>query len=57
MLAMGVGFLVLIDLIILVVYTIVEVLQGNLQAMRIPNIEHPEETDGVSDCMHSQWDS
>lgn len=48
MLALGVGFLVLIDLIILVIYTLVEGLRGNLGATRIANEENPEETSGVS---------
>ncbi len=48
LLAVGVGLLVLIDVIILVVYSLVEGVRGNLMAMRIPHIEHPEETSGVS---------
>ena len=48
LLAIGVGLLVLIDLFILMVYTVVEGLRGNLIATRIPNIERPEETSGVS---------
>ena len=48
MLALGVGFLVLIDLLILVVYTVVEGVQGNLEATRISHVENPEEKSGVS---------
>ena len=47
MLALGVGFLVGIDLVILVVYTVVGSFQGNLRATLISNTENPEETSGV----------
>ena len=46
-LALGVGFLVLIDLVILVIYSLVEGLRGNLDATRIPNVERQQEISGV----------
>lgn len=54
MLALGVGFLVLIDLIILVIYTLVEGIRGNLGAMRVSHVERPEEISGVSLTTHLQ---
>ena len=47
-LALGVLTLVLVDLTILLVYTIMEKLQGNLRANRVPNRENPRDTEGVS---------
>ena len=46
-LALGVLLLVLIDVIILLVYTTVEGVQGNLTAMQNPNQENPRGTKGV----------
>ena len=46
-LALGVLTLVLVDLTILLVYTTVEGLRGNLTAMRVPNRENPRVTEGV----------
>ncbi len=41
--------LVLIDLVILTIYTMVDGLRGNLQAKRIPDRENPIEEVGVSE--------
>ena len=46
-LAFGVLALVLVDLIILLVYTIVEGVQGNLTVIRVPNREYPMDMEGV----------
>ena len=46
-LALGVLLLVLIDLIILLVYTTVQGVQGNLIAMKEPNQENRRGTKGV----------
>ena len=46
-LALGVLMLVLTDLVILLVYTIVEGIQGNLIAQRVPNRENPMDVEGV----------
>ena len=46
-LALGVLVLVLIDVIILLVYTIVEGVQGNLTAIRVPNRENLMNVEGV----------
>ena len=46
-LALGVLTLVLIDLTILLVYTIMEGVQGNLTAIRVPNRENPRVVVGV----------
>lgn len=49
MLALGVGLLVAIDFIILVVYTAIEYVHGELEAVRISNKEDPEMLIGVND--------
>jgi len=46
-LALGVLMLVLTDLVILMGYTIVEGIQGNLIAQRVPNRENPMDVEGV----------
>ena len=46
-LALGVLLLVLIDLIILLVYTIVEGVQGNLTVTRVHNQENYSNIEGV----------
>ena len=46
-LALGVLMLVLTDLMILLVYTLVEGVQGNLIAQRVPNRENPMDVKGV----------
>ena len=46
-LALGVLVLVLIDVIILLVYTTVEGVQGNLTAIRVPNRENLMNMEGV----------
>ena len=46
-LAFGVLALVLVDLIILLVYTIFEGIQGNLAVIRVPNREYPMDMEGV----------
>ena len=46
-LALGVLVLVLVDVIILLVYTIVEGVQGNLTAIRVPNRENLMNVEGV----------
>ena len=46
-LALGVLVLVLIDVIILLVYTTVEGVQGNLTAIRVPNRENLMNVEGV----------
>ena len=46
-LALGVLTLVLVDLTILLVYTIMEGLRGNLTAKRVPNRENPRVIEGV----------
>ena len=46
-LALGVLTLVLIDLTILLVYTIMEGVHGNLTAIRVPNRENPRVVVGV----------
>ena len=46
-LALGVMVLVLVDVIILLAYTIVEGVQGNLTAIRVPNRENPMSIEGV----------
>ena len=43
--------LVVVDLVILVVYTMVEGIRGNLGAERIENRENPMDTKGVSRSM------
>ncbi len=43
--------LVLVDLVILAVYTAVEGARGNLEAERIENRENPTDTKGVSLCL------
>ena len=50
-LALGVLKLVLIDLIILLVYTIVEGVKGNLIATQVSNREHVMDIVGVGCCM------
>ena len=50
-LAFGVLALVLVDLIICLVYTIVEGIQGNLTVIRVPNREYQEDMEGVGRCM------
>ena len=47
-LALGVLTLVLVDLTILVIYTTVEGVQGNLTATRVPSRENPRVVEGVS---------
>ena len=47
-LALGVAVLVLIDVLILVVYTIVEGPRGNLNATLVQNEENPSSEIGVS---------
>ena len=47
-LALGVLVLVLVDVIILLVYTIVVGVQGNLTAIRVPNREYLLNVEGVS---------
>jgi len=49
-LAVGVFLLVFIDLIILLTYNIVEGVQGNLTAVRVPNRENVMDVNGVG-CM------
>ena len=46
-LGLGVLILVLVDVIILLVYTIVEGVQGNLTAIRVPNREYLMNVEGV----------
>ena len=46
-LALGVLVLVLVDVIILLVYTTVEGVQGNLTAIRVPNRENLMNVEGV----------
>ena len=46
-LAVGVMVLVLVDVIILLVYTIVEGVQGNLTAILVPNREYLMNVEGV----------
>jgi len=46
-LALGVLILVLIDLTILLVYTVVEGAHGNLKAIRVPSRENPRVVEGV----------
>ena len=49
--------LVVVDLVILVVYTMVEGIRGNLGAEKIKNRENPMDTKGVSRsvCILVQW--
>ena len=47
-LALGVLTLVSMDVIILLVYAIVEGVQGNLTAVLVPNRENPRDIEGVS---------
>ena len=51
-LALGVLVLVLVDVIILLVYTIVEGVQGNLTATRVDNRENLMNVEGVGWYMH-----
>ena len=46
-LALGVLVLVLVDVIILLVYTTVEGVQGNLTAIQVPNRENLMNVEGV----------
>ena len=46
-LALGVLTLVLVDLTILLVYTTVEGLRGNLTAIQVPSRENPRVVEGV----------
>ena len=46
-LALGVLLLVLIDVTILLVYTIVERVKGNLTAMQVSNLGNPSSIEGV----------
>ena len=46
-LAFGVLLLVLVDVIILLVYTTVEGVQGNLTAIQVPNSEYLMNVEGV----------
>ena len=48
MLALAVGVLVLIDITILLVYTVIEGYRGNLIAIRVQNRENMKDIDGVS---------
>ena len=47
-LALGVLTLVSMDVIILLVYAIMEGAQGNLTAVLVPNRENPSDIEGVS---------
>ncbi len=47
-LALVVLVLVMVDLVILVVYTVVEGARGNLEAERIKNRENSQDVEGVS---------
>ena len=51
-LILGVALLVAIDVIILVVYTIVEGIGGNLAAHQAVHMEKPIKTEGVSDRLY-----
>ena len=46
--ALGVLILVSADLTILLIYTVMEKLQGTLRATRVPNREYLRNTEGVS---------
>ena len=48
MLACGVALLVVIDVVILTVYSIVEGIKGRLTSSKIPNSENTEDLVGVS---------
>ena len=52
-LALGVLTLVLVDLTILLVYTTVEGVHGNLTAIQVPSRENPRVVEGVGWCMWS----
>ena len=52
-LALGVLMLMLIDFIVILVYTIVEGVQGNLIAIRIPNREKPFDVEGVGYALYA----
>ena len=52
-LALGVLVLVLVDVIILLVYTTVEGVQRNLTAIRVPNREYLMNVEGVGWYMHA----
>ena len=45
---MGVAFLVAIDLIILITYSMVEGIRGNLVALKVTDSENPVDIEGVS---------
>ena len=47
-LALGVLVLVMVDVLILLVYTTVEGVRGNLIAIRVPNRENLRNVEGVS---------
>ena len=47
--------LVIIDIVILLLYTVTEAVRGNLGAKLTPNRELPEETIGVSNTMYSDY--
>jgi len=49
MLACGVALLVVIDVVILTVYSIVEGIQGRLTSTKVPNAENTEDLVGVSE--------
>ncbi len=56
MLALGVGVLVAIDVVILLVYDVLEGTKGNLEAKRFQNRENQQDLEGVSGIIEGQGD-
>ena len=54
-LALFVCALVAVDVIILLLFTLVEGLQGNLEPSMVPNTENPSDTQGVSMMQAKKW--
>ena len=50
-LALFVGILVVVDVVVLITYTIVEGLQDNLGPTKTVNVENPSDIRGVNYCM------
>ena len=49
--ALFVGILVIVDVLILLIYTVVEGYEGNLGPTKIVSVENPSDTRGVKHCV------
>ena len=54
-LALFVGILVIVDVVILLIYTVVEGYEGNLGPTKTVNAENPSDTRGVKHCVICLW--